>query len=450
MKSNKKPVLNILLIASLILFAASFLAVFPYVKNALFQGARLKGPVKVEKIKGGWHLTVGGKPFFVKGVCYQYVPVGEGGLYDLFADPRKPWMTDGKLMRDMGVNAVRFYKAGKNVKQTKEAIGDLFRNFGIKTALGHYLGFWDWPPANYADPAFRQKIKDEVVEMVKAYKDEDGILFWVLGNENNYSFETGLRDWSTPEIDALTSAAQARKAKAAIYYAFINSIAIAIKEVDPNHPVVMGNVELASIHIAKEYCPDVDVLGGLVYQGKTFGSYFDRLKKNFGKPNVFIEFGADGYDALWQQESQDWQAFFLKLQWLEIAKNRTGRNDGGNSLGGFAFEWCDEWWKHNPDYAPDWKIHNVEGSWSNTAYYYDAKAGNNMSEEWWGIVGLDTKHIKDNMEKRAPKKAYYVLKELWTDKAYQDRKIFLIPAIIFFISSILLLLASRKPKYNRR
>jgi len=450
MKSNKGPVLKILLVSSLILFAASLLAALPYVNNALFQKKYLKGPVKVEKAKGGWHLTVGGEPFFVKGVCYQYVPIGQGGLYDLFADPRKPWMTDGKLMADMGVNAVRFYKAGKSVGQTKEAIGDLFENFGIKTALGHYLGFWDWPSANYADPIFRNKVKDEVIEMVKEYKDEDGILFWILGNENNYSFEIGLRDWSTPEIDALPSAAQAKKAKAEIYYTFVNDLAIAIKEIDPNHPVVMGNGELASIHIAKEYCPDVDILGGLVYQGKTFGSYFERLKKNFDKPNVFIEFGADRYDTLWQQESQDWQAFFLKLQWLEIVKNKTRRNDGGNSLGGFVFEWCDEWWKHSPDYAPAWNTHNVEGGWSNTAYYYDAKAGDNMSEEWWGIVGLDPKDIEDNMEKRVPKKAYYLLKSLWSDKMSRARKIFVIPAIVFFITSVLLLLAGRKPDKYRK
>ena len=450
MKRDRKTILNILLALSLILFLASLLAVLPYLKESLSGKQYLKGPVKVEKLKGGWHLTVGGKPFFVKGVCYQYVPIGEGGLYDLFADPRKPWMTDGKLMSDMGVNAVRFYKAGKSAQQTKTAIRDLFNNFGIKTALGHYLGFWDWPPANYADPIFRQKVKDEVVEMVKTYKDEDGILFWILGNENNYSFETGLRDWSTPEIDALTSPADARNAKARIYYSFVNDLAKAVKEVDGLHPVVMGNGGLSSILIAKECCPDVDILGGIIYQGKTFGSYFERLKKNFGKPNVFIEFGADRYDALWQQESEDWQAFFEKLQWLEIAKNRTGKNDGGNSLGGFVFEWCDEWWKHNPDYGLGWKIHDTEGSWSNTAYYYDAKAENNMEEEWWGITGLDPKRVEHDMEKRVPKKAYHAIKDLWTRKAYSGRKIFLTPAIVFFIPSILLLLLRSKPKNNRK
>ncbi|MCX5665975.1 MAG: hypothetical protein NT036_02860 [Candidatus Omnitrophica bacterium] len=114
------------------------------------------------------------------------------------------------------------------------------------------------------------------------------------------------------------------------------------------------------------------------------------------------------------------------------------------------FEWCDEWWKHGPDYAPGWGIHNAEAGWANTAYYYDAKAGDNMSEEWWGVVGLDPKHTKDNMEKRVPKKAYYVLRDLWTDKTSQSGKIFVIPAIVFLLTSILLFIAGRKRKDHKK
>jgi hypothetical protein len=39
-----------------------------------------------------------------------------------------------------------------------------------------------------------------------------------------------------------------------------------------------------------------------------------------------------------------------------------------------------------------------------------------MSEEWWGIVGMDPKGSKDGLEKRVPKKAYIVLKEMWIGK----------------------------------
>lgn len=379
-----------------------------------FSGAP-SGPVKVAERSDGWVLTVGGKPYFVKGVCYQLVEVGKDKDYDLFADGAKPWITDGALMKKMGVNTVRFYQGGRDAGQTRAVIKGLFDKYGIKTAIGHYLGFWNWPITNYGDPTMREKIKSEVIEMVKAYKDEPGILFWILGNENNYSFDLGVRPWSTPEIDAMPPL-EARRERAKIYYSFINDLAKIVKEIDPNHPVVMGNGELASIDVAKEYAPDVDILGGIIYQGKTFGNYFERLKRSYGKPNCFIEFGSDRYDSVWQQEAEDWQAFFLKLQWLEIVKNKAGGSGAGNSLGGFIFEWSDEWWKHNPDFKPGWQKHDTGASWANTAYYFDVKAMNNMSEEWWGVVGLDPNRKSDGLEKRVPKKAYYVLRELWTGK----------------------------------
>lgn len=439
-KKRRSLVLDVLFLVSIILFIASLIGSFPYLKSTVLSGPAPKGPVKVSKMQDGWHLTVGGKPYFVKGVCYQYVPIEQAEQYDLFADSRKPWLFDGKAMKSIGVNTVRFYKPGKDIQNTKQVIRDLYKRFGIKTALGHYLGFWDWPPPNYADPMLQAKIRDEVVEMVRNYKDEDGILFWILGNENNYSFDRGIRDWSTPEIDALGAPLKVREAKARIYYRFMNDLAKAIKEVDPDHPVVMGNGELVSIYIAKEECPDIDILGGIVYQGKSFGTYFDRLKRNFGKPNVFIEFGSDSFDAVWQQESQDWQAFFIKLQWNEIVKNRAGGAGAGNSLGGFVFEWCDEWWKHNPDYVPGRRVHDTEASWANTAYYFDAKAGNNINEEWWGITEMDPKHFKNGLERRIPKKALYVLRTLWKGDGAEASKVYAVPAVIFLVTSVLIFL----------
>jgi hypothetical protein len=444
MAKNRKRLYKILFWLSLVLCLASIIAAVPYLKGLAYSPKPLKGPVKVEKGMAGWYLTVGGKPFLVHGVCYGYTPAGKGSKYDIFSDAQKPWMTDGPLMKQMGVNAIRLYRPGPDTENTRTLIRDLYNNFGIKTALGHYLGYWDWPLPDYANPIFRENVKSEVLDMVRAYKDEDGVLFWILGNENNYAFDRGERDWSTPEIDAIASPVEQRRAKAKIYYTFINDLAKAIKDIDPNHPVVMGNGELASIDVAKELCPDVDILGGIVYQGKSFGTFFDKLNRNFGKPNVFIEFGADAYDSVWQQENQGWQAFFIKLLWLEIVKNMASGDGSGNSLGGFVFEWSDEWWKHNPDSEARWGSHDPEAGWANPAYYYDSKAGSNMSEEWWGVVGIDPKHPKDGVIKRVPRKAYYILKSCWAPKKYEDRKIFVISAAVLLALAGFFAVSGRK------
>lgn len=401
------------------LFIVAGVAALLLIVTAVVAGFMFFKPTgKVEKISvdklasGDYSLKVGKRPFFIKGVCYIPTPIGKGYDYDLWSDADKPWLADGKLMKAMGVNAVRFYFHSKDAQNGREVIGDLYRRYGIRSALGHYLNFWEYPPPNYGLPEVRARITQDVLKMVKDYKDEPGILFWILGNENNYSFDRNVNPWSTEEIEKLKNPIEKRNAKARIYYKFVNELAKEIKKIDSNHPVVMGNGELASIEIARELCPDVDILGGIIYTGRTVGNFWKRLKKNFGKPAVMIEFGCDRYNAYKQEEAEDYQALFLKSIWKEIEKNGANKSGEGNSLGGFLFEWTDEWWKHNEQYQADWKIHNTEGSWSNGSYYFDAEAENNMNEEWWGIIGLTTEGA-GVIDRREPKKAYYILKKLW-------------------------------------
>ena len=113
---NRKIILNAGLLVSVILFLASGFMAFPYAKTIFRPRSGPKGPVRVEKADAGWRLTVGGEPFFVKGVCYRYTPIGKGERYDFFANPQRPWIVDGAMMRDMGVNSVRIYEPGKECR----------------------------------------------------------------------------------------------------------------------------------------------------------------------------------------------------------------------------------------------------------------------------------------------------------------------------------------------
>ena len=199
---DKKKILNIVtVVCALIVLLFGYQG---FVDKSISSACKktLSGPAKVFHDEKGWHLTVGGKPFFVKGVCYRYTPIGEGATYDISTANPAAWKMDAALMSQMGVNAIRLYQPGNDAKRTKKLIRTFFNDYGIKTALGNFLGFWNWPPANYSDPTFREKIKKQVLDMVKEYKDEDGILFWILGNENNYSFDRGIRTWGNDEIAA--------------------------------------------------------------------------------------------------------------------------------------------------------------------------------------------------------------------------------------------------------
>ena len=375
--------------------------------------------IKLDHASGGHRLLGNGKPYIIRGVCYNPIPVGKNFEYDFFT-PDPPALTvDGEMMKKANINTVRFYKAGKNPENVKAVIRGLYEKQGIFTLLGHHLGFWEWPPANYAEAEFRAKIKKEVLEMVRNYKDEPGILGWILGNENNYSFDLDLRTWSSEEIDALPTPEEKRQARARIYYTFINDMAKEIKAIDARHPVIMGVGETKSLDSAAMYATDVDILGLICYRGSSFGSVFREVKQKMDKPMLFIEFGCDRFNMITQREEENFQAEFLKTQWRDILKNTADVGGAKNCLGGTLFEWNDEWWKGNENTTTSWAVQDPVAHWRNPAYYYDAdeEGRNNMNEEWWGIVRLDPTKKEHGCDTRIPTKAYRLLMTMWgTDK----------------------------------
>jgi len=412
-RSNDKKLKKGLLVLILVILIPISIAL-------LFKYSSKPGVYIKENSKGDHVLVVNGKPFTVRGVCYSPIAIGENHLYNWWGDRSMPWAVDGKLMKEAGINTIRIYEPGSNPVQVRAVMSDLYKSHGIRTIMGHGLGFWEMPHANYADPAFQHRIKREVYQMVKAYKNEPGLLAWVLGNEANYSFDGKVNPWSTPELDAIKNPRDRKMAKAKIYYSFLNELAKIVKTVDPTRPVGFGNGELGSIEVAKECCPDFDFVGIIIYRGKSFGSLFRQLKAKYGKPAIMIEYGCDAYNASTKEPDEESQAFFLKTLVGEISKNSYFGTGEGNSLGGCIFEWNDEWWKYNQDDPKGWSIHNTEAGWSNGSYYVDIDTPNklNMNEEWWGIVSLDPKK-EDGVNKRVPKKAYYELKKVWEE---EDKK----------------------------
>jgi hypothetical protein len=386
---------------------------------------RLKPGAYIKKLKNShYQLIVDGKPFIVKGVCYNPIPVGQNHEYDWWSDPNKPWLVDGKLMQEMGINTIRVYQPGENPEAVKKVIRDLYNLYGIRTALGSWVGFWEYPCPFYADRGFQERIKKEVLEMVGLYKDEPAVLLWILGNENNFSFSGRVNPWSSEEIDKEPDLAKRVAMRAKVYYSFVNDIAREIHKIDPRHPVALSNGELASLDIASGVCLDIDLVACIIYRGKSFGNIFNSLRNIFDKPILLSEFGADAYNAYLQKEDGDMQAFFLESQWKQIYANLANNEKGaGNCIGGIIFEWNDEWWKHNEADPESWKVQDTISNWSNGSYYLDIQVeGNkNMNEEWFGIVAL-SKEQENGLNKRRLRKSYYTIRDFWNSPVCRRAK----------------------------
>jgi len=388
-------------------------------KPVYYSGA---GQVRFVKYESGhWQLLVDNKPFLIKGMSYMPTKVGESpdngtmedwmkeddshngkitAPYEAWVDkygdnkrhPDEPMVGDFKLMKDMGVNTLRIYYQ-TYMKDDRPFLEKMYKEYGFKVAMSNFLGKYaigsgaTWSEGtDYENPVHQKNMMAYVKEMVMEFKDEPYILMWILGNENNYGV-----------------ASNADK-KPEAYYKFVNEVAKMIKSIDPNHPVAICNGDTLFVDKFGQYAPDVDAYGANVYRGDYgFGSFWDEVKEHADKPTFITEYGAPSYGgvAMSYQEAQQAQSDYHKGNWLDILYNSAGYKDGdGNSVGGMAFEWLDEWWK---DYSP--AFHDIKADAIGPfpgGYYF---------EEWFGIFGQGDGSQSPYL--REPRKVYYTYKELW-------------------------------------
>lgn len=380
----------------------------------------------VQDKNGDWALEVDGRPFFVRGVDYRVTKIGEspdeGTLRDWAyydedrdgrsdpayrawidananrkRDPDEPETGDFELMRKMGVNAVRWYVNDfHSQKANKALLRDLYKSYGIRVAVGNKFGAYtidsgaSWSDGtDYTDPEQRKDLLESVRRMVLEHKDEPYTLLWLLGNENNLRF-TNTNAASHP----------------AEWATFVNEAAKLIHELDGKHPVALVNGDTQLLVQYRKHCPDIDIFGVNSYRGaKGFGTLWKEVKRNLGKPVLVTEYGgsfANGND-------EDAQAEYFIQCWRDIQANAAGGTGAGNSLGGFAFEWLDEWWKAgDPQHQADPGTTGRQGA-----------GAMRWTQEYCGIYSQGTGEHSP-LERRARKAAAAFEKE-WKAEADRNR-----------------------------
>jgi beta-glucuronidase len=388
---------------------------------------RGEGKVRLVKYKNGhWQLLVDGEPYFIKGVGYEPVRVGDrltasnmwmnydfngNGICDTayeswvdennnnIQDADEPVVGDFALLKEMGCNTIRIYHPS-NIN--KEILRDLYNRFGIRIIMGNFFGAYTWGSGaswedgtDYTDEQQRLNMLEDVKNMVLEYKDEPYILFWMLGNENEM---VGSRENSTFNN---TNARLVPR----VYTEFVNEAAEMIHAIDPDHPVAVSNASLRLLKYYAKYAPSIDILGFNAYMGAYgFGTLWRAVKMDFDRPVVITEYGIDCYNQLKNIIDEDFQARYHKGCWQDMVDNRFGHKGAGNSIGGFAYNWLDSWW-----FCGSASEHDVEkGAWrgpSNDSW---------INDEWLGICGQGDGSNSPFL--RQLRKVYYVYQDIWNEK----------------------------------
>ncbi len=365
-----------------------------------------------------WQLMVEGKPYTIKGITYAPTKVGQSpdngtlgnwmdedfngngkadGPFDAFVDKNgnnrqdtdEPAVGDFKLMQEMGVNTIRLYHHPARVN--KEVLRRLFADYGIRVVMGDFLGKYalgsgaPWNPGtDYKNETHQKNMLESVRSMVMEFKDEPYLLFWLLGNENVYGY-----------------ACNADKEPEA-FFSFANEAARLIKSLDPDHPVAICSGDILFLDRFGKYSADIDMFGTNAYRGDYgFGSLWKQVKEQSGKPVFITEFGCPAYaQGKSAKEAEALQAAYHRGSWQNIDDNKAFSAGAGNALGGFVFEWLDEWWKA---YEP--AVHDHKALWAGP--FPDGY----MHEEWLGMAGQGDGSQSPFL--RHLREAYYTYRHLW-------------------------------------
>lgn len=250
------------------------------------------GIVKIIQEGNSYSLTVNDRPFYVKGV------VG-----DTYLEKVKGYGGNSIRMGSRKENLDRAHQLGLNVLVNLPADAERY-------------GF------SYDDTAAVRKQTEKIVSIVNNTKDHPAVLMWTIGNE--LDFIPPNNPFNPKVWDAVNEAARA------------------IKQADPNHPVmtVIGTSRMYKVADIVKRCPDLDLLGinsyGDIYTiGDTLAKY------GWTKPYVIAEWGPDGY---WEVKKTSWKAPYEqtgreKYDCYENKYLRAMSARNRRCLGSYVFYW---------------------------------------------------------------------------------------------------------------
>ena len=284
-------------------------------------------------------MTVDGNPYYMKGICYHPVKIG---------NTKRSFETlneDLILMKEAGVNTIRVYEPIDDI-----VVLDKLSKAGIKVVISF----------GYNQKGRFDIVSGTFINYIRKYKNHEAILMWELGNEYNYNAQ-----WFDGDINN--------------WYKAMELVAQIIQSEDSSRLVSSAHGDLPSID-ALRIASSIQVWGMNVYRWDEPASIFEEWRAVSDKPMYFAELGADSYmtkstPKYQKGENQQAQADANKTILNEVLGN------SDNNIGSFVFQFTDGLWKAGNPSKQD-----TGGSAPNSdGTPYDGTA----NEEYWGIVDIN-------------------------------------------------------------
>ena len=336
-------------------------------------------------------LRVNGFPFYIVGVNYNPVPIGNDPdlKYDYYtAVDQDVWTRDVPLIRNMGANVVRLY--GWNNKLDHTDFLDALYNDG-DAPIYVALTFWFKCQEEVTNLLTRVNLKSDFRHMVNKYKNHPAVLMWLIGNEYNSPQCYGK---SQVQLDS--------------FMTLVEEMAELAHEEDPNHLVALPLDDTNIEDVIRRYdsqLENLDVWAAQLYRGKDFGDFFPTYQNISTKPLFMSEYGLDAFDDRYQVENASMQMEYNIELWKNIA------NNSHVNVGGAVFAFSDEWWKGregiNDARHPNCPT-STPGNHTNCGMPMAGPDGYS-NEEWYGMFSISPG--EGGVDTLTMRPVYYSLRE---------------------------------------
>jgi hypothetical protein len=283
---------------------------------------------------GSYGLSVNGAPYQMKGVTFGPAN-GVSAAY----------MPD---LQSMGVNTIRTW----GTDATTQSLLTAAAPYGIKVING----FWLSQTEDYvSDTSYKSSTLASIVQLVNTYKNNPAVLMWDIGNEVLLNLPNV---YSGAQLTAEENA----------YVQYVNQIAVAIHQADPNHPVTSTEAWRPGVfNFYQANAPNLDLISVNDY-GDTCNLKQDWSSDGYTKPYIVTESGpagewevANDANGVPLQETDQQNAAGYASAWGCITGNP------GISLGGTLFNYDIQ-----NDFGGVW--YNLRtGGWNRLSYYEVAK-----------------------------------------------------------------------------